>query len=906
MGAKKFSKSETANLAYVNLFGSIRKALKPGRKLYGKDIPDGLSLFDAMDKDGDGSVDHDEFHVALKRLGLGITPQQVTQMLAVLDNNGDGSVTCAEFMYHLHGKSVLDVVRRAISVNGEMNGEALTDTRAAFNAMDEDGNGTLDKHEFRVALKSLGVNLTTKDAEELMDILDVDGGGEIDYEEFMTVLCQDLGKNGAASKHTGPDAAMGQGKIFKILQRCMKQQRKLYGRVLSDAQAAFQAMDRDNSGSVDTEEFREALERMGLGVTESQMDQLVAELDTDGDGEISYAEFMSIMQDGSSGASAEPTESMSQQNTTGKPTARQGPKYAKGCASRELKEFHTAFQPLAAKSAEAEALREDEWAKADPNGNGLCSLAELDGWILKFLMAKYPRTGKGREMVEKGKDLWKLFRPCYIRAHKDAADFAQDDGKTLKGTKSSKQDDFVSKDEFRIFNANMVIYTTMYDAFSKIDGGGAGIDAGDDRRIDVGEFTKAYKGVTQHGFLALEGLSSKKEAAKLFGRIDDNGGGFIMLEEWCEYIKAVEIEEGTALGLMLAEDEEGGVGKKWEKPTGKQAQVMGKKGKPFKPTPTKRKLPNTKSKPAGSPTRPSSGSPKLAATKSRPMTESEILFKSLQKAMKSSSKLYGHVLADAKSAFEAMDRDGSGALDHDEFKDAIKLLGIGITDEQCDALICELDDNGDGEIDYDEFMGMIHRGGKRASQSPAQSTVRQAAKPSKAITASRSTFISGVVNERGGDADRLERRAKPISSKKKKKSFNRQAPVEIHMEFEPDPDPKPRRQNANTTVPTTPARTPRSAATTPARSEEEDSTDGDDDYGGTSSEEEAEMNEVEHWLQSINLGQYWPNFEEDGWVDLDMVADMGEEDWKELGVGAEKKSHLIKMRNAAQQLQESN
>ena len=62
------------------------------------------------------------------------------------------------------------------------------------------------------------------------------------------------------------------------------------------------------------------------------------------------------------------------------------------------------------------------------------------------------------------------------------------------------------------------------------------------------------------------------------------------------------------------------------------------------------------------------------------------------------------------------------------------------------------------------------------------------------------------------------------------------------------------------------------------------------------------MNEVEHWLQSINLGQYWPNFEEDGWVDLDMVADMGEEDWKELGVGAEKKSHLIKMRNAAQQL----
>jgi hypothetical protein len=39
-----------------------------------------------------------------------------------------------------------------------------------------------------------------------------------------------------------------------------------------------------------------------------------------------------------------------------------------------------------------------------------------------------------------------------------------------------------------------------------------------------------------------------------------------LLEEWCEYLESVEIEQDTPLGNILAEDEEGGVGKKWTPP----------------------------------------------------------------------------------------------------------------------------------------------------------------------------------------------------------------------------------------------------------------------------------------------------------------------------------------------------
>jgi len=67
------------------------------------------------------------------------------------------------------------------------------------------------------------------------------------------------------------------------------------------------------------------------------------------------------------------------------------------------------------------------------------------------LLAAFPKDQATK--VEKGKDLWELFRPSYIRAFNDAKDYKKDDGKVLDGTKNSTNDDFVSKGEFRLFCA---------------------------------------------------------------------------------------------------------------------------------------------------------------------------------------------------------------------------------------------------------------------------------------------------------------------------------------------------------------------------------------------------------------------------------------------------------------------
>jgi len=147
-----------------------------------------------------------------------------------------------------------------------------------------------------------------------------------------------------------------------------------------------------------------------------------------------------------------------------------------------------------------------------------------------------------------------------------------DTGKILEGTKKATNDDFVSKGEFRAFNAMLVVYASMYDAFSKIDGGGGG-RVGDDRKIDLSEWMAGYKGVTGYGFVAFQSLSDDESAKAVFAKMDDNGGGVVILEEFCTFLKNAEVSADTEMGRTLAEDEEGGGGA--EGAAGKAAAASG-------------------------------------------------------------------------------------------------------------------------------------------------------------------------------------------------------------------------------------------------------------------------------------------------------------------------------------------
>ena len=82
----------------------------------------------------------------------------------------------------------------------------------------------------------------------------------------------------------------------------------------------------------------------------------------------------------------------------------------KSGASKEFFKFSECFEPYTAETEEGEKLRAEGMIDADPNGNGLCSLAEIETFVLKRLLSKYPNTDRGKDLQTPGKDMWKAFR----------------------------------------------------------------------------------------------------------------------------------------------------------------------------------------------------------------------------------------------------------------------------------------------------------------------------------------------------------------------------------------------------------------------------------------------------------------------------------------------------------------
>jgi hypothetical protein len=177
--------------------------------------------------------------------------------------------------------------------------------------------------------------------------------------------------------------------------------------------------------------------------------------------------------------------------------------------------------------------RQTMWRAWDGNGNGMLSLAEVDLCVKRQV----------------GEDLWRRYRPSYIRAFTDAAD-AVPDGKRV-ASKLTK-DDVVTRAEFRLLLSYLRLYATMYEVFAMVDGMGAGVDAMDDRKISREEWEAMLGALAAAGkswapFVALQGATAAD-----FDAVDADGRGAVVLSEFCAWVVSAEKAAGTAWGEELS------------------------------------------------------------------------------------------------------------------------------------------------------------------------------------------------------------------------------------------------------------------------------------------------------------------------------------------------------------------
>ena len=139
--------------------------------------------------------------------------------------------------------------------------EQIDELKQAFYLFSDEGEGNIVTQQLGTVVRSLGYNPTDSDLQEMIDEVDIDDNGTINFREFLTMMSRRM-----------KDAD------------CEEEIRE-----------AFRAIDKDGNGFISAAELRHFMSNLGEKLTNDEVDAMIREADMDGDGQVSYEEFIAMM-----------------------------------------------------------------------------------------------------------------------------------------------------------------------------------------------------------------------------------------------------------------------------------------------------------------------------------------------------------------------------------------------------------------------------------------------------------------------------------------------------------------------------------------------------------------------------------------------------------------------------------
>eukprot|EP01104_Vermistella_antarctica_P005898 TRINITY_DN16644_c0_g1_i1.p1 TRINITY_DN16644_c0_g1~~TRINITY_DN16644_c0_g1_i1.p1 ORF type:complete len:184 (-),score=50.01 TRINITY_DN16644_c0_g1_i1:48-545(-) len=141
-------------------------------------------------------------------------------------------------------------------------------SRSVFDKYDEDESGGLSNKEFQAMCYDLGYHLTDEEVTLAVVTLDKDGSGVVEYNEFIDFWRTD-----------------------KRFQKLHLSEEELS--TLRQCSAYFKYFDKDHSGTLDLEEFKSChADLLKNNMTTKDLESAIADLDQDGNGSISFNEYV--------------------------------------------------------------------------------------------------------------------------------------------------------------------------------------------------------------------------------------------------------------------------------------------------------------------------------------------------------------------------------------------------------------------------------------------------------------------------------------------------------------------------------------------------------------------------------------------------------------------------------------
>jgi len=135
----------------------------------------------------------------------------------------------------------------------------MDELQKAFKALDINKTGVLSREELLIGYRQLMGDLAEAEVDRIMEIADADKSGAIDYSEWVVATIN-------------KDQLLSDEKLKQ----------------------AFDLFDRDGGGTISSMEVKEVL-GIGKAFDEKIWDEIIGEVDIDGDGEISFEEFKLMM-----------------------------------------------------------------------------------------------------------------------------------------------------------------------------------------------------------------------------------------------------------------------------------------------------------------------------------------------------------------------------------------------------------------------------------------------------------------------------------------------------------------------------------------------------------------------------------------------------------------------------------
>ena len=185
-----------------------------------------------------------------------------------------------------------------------------------FQSVDDDGSGEISKEELWAIFDKIGMKVSPEKLDYLFTQIDVDGSGFVDLDEFLLMMQKIEEGNDSEMARLLAQAALKAEKLKKQEEQNKRESRakeaarraavfrKFTKAQVSMFQDQFNICDADGSGEIDFDEMRAMLKGLGMEVDAEVLRRLMRSIDSDGNGNLSFTEFLEMMSAGKNGEMA--------------------------------------------------------------------------------------------------------------------------------------------------------------------------------------------------------------------------------------------------------------------------------------------------------------------------------------------------------------------------------------------------------------------------------------------------------------------------------------------------------------------------------------------------------------------------------------------------------------------------